>query len=97
VKRRLRINWYDLILVIALASTVCYIIFYTKIPSNSPWIGLWANLTTDLFIVWLAGRVIDGIIRRRQRRQDVIQGTRGGTNYIMRIVANAFPWPSTSR
>jgi hypothetical protein len=52
---------------------------------------LWTNINSDLFILWLAGRVIDGIVSRRQRRQQVILGVRGGTNYMMRIAADVLP------
>lgn len=92
----LKPRWLDLIL---LAGVICLYFYITKsseLPTTSPWQALWANATSDLLTIWLASRVIEGIVSQRQRRQQVVHGFRGAGNFIMTIVGemmpNVYPW-----
>lgn len=96
MRRIFKPRWLDLIL---LAGIICLYLYVTKspaLPATSPWLALWANATSDLLTIWLASRVIEGVVSLRQRRQQVVLGFRGTANYIMNIVADimpaAYPW-----
>lgn len=83
-------RWYDLVLVAGVTSAISYIRIAPS-RGDTPWLSLWANATTDLFIIWLAGRVIDGLISSRQRRQQVVNGFRGNINFMMKGAAGLLP------
>jgi hypothetical protein len=91
MRRLLTPRWLDLLLVLALASLGLYVQYYDRIDQTSPLANLWPNVTTDLFFIWLAARVVDGVISLRQRREAVVRGIRGNINYIGKIAADLLP------
>ena len=91
MRRLLTPRWLDLLLVLALVSLALYVQYFDRLDQATPLANMWPNVTTDLFFIWVAARVIDGVIGLRQRREAVVRGIRGNINHMGRIAADLLP------
>jgi len=89
--RELRPRWVDLFLLAGIVALWFYLVNSGTRSTQSSWSALWPNVVTDLFFVWVAARLIDGLGAARQRREAVVTGFRSNLNYIARIVSGLLP------
>lgn len=91
--RYIRPKWLDLVLILSIALLVTFLAFRDRVAPTSPWLSIWPNITTDLFGIWLAVRIIDGIINEHERRRTAALSLRGTLNHTMQRARDLLPRP----
>ncbi len=76
--------WID-VLTLGLGATLCIsFVLYRQghAEPKSGWVELWPDVGTSLVEVWLSIRIIDQLLKRREKRSSVFPRTRGNVLYI---------------
>lgn len=91
--RELRPRALDVLLVVAVGLLAGYLAFAGDLPDGSLLPSLWANVATDAFAIWLGARLIDGLLARRQRRDNALLESRANLNFTMHQARGLLPAP----